>query len=204
MILVGAGGHAKELLGILYTQKNTSDIFLYDDVTKDLPSKLFNQFTILRNEVEARAQLQKDPQFMLGIGNPYFRYQLAEKFIGWGGKLTSVISPQALIGNFNVRLGEGLNIMPNAVITEEVSIGRGTLVHIHSSIHHDCTIGEYCEILPGSRVLGNVTIGDYSSIGSGAVILPKIKIGSKVIVGAGAIVTKNIADGLTVKGVPAK
>jgi sugar O-acyltransferase (sialic acid O-acetyltransferase NeuD family) len=204
MILVGAGGHAKELLGILHVQKDLADVFLYDDVTKDLPSKLFNQFPILRNEVEAKAQLQKDPRFILGIGNPYFRSQLAEKFIGWGGKLTSLISPNALIGIFNVHLGEGLNIMPNAVITEEVSIGKGTLVHIHSSIHHDCTIGEYCEILPGSRVLGNVTIGDYSSIGSGAVILPKIKIGNRVIVGAGAIVTKNIADGLTVKGVPAK
>lgn len=204
MIIVGAGGHAKELLGMISTQNSVSDIFFYDDVTKNLPLKLFNQFTILRNEEEAKLQLLTNPQFILGIGNPHVRFQLAEKFRSWGGKLISAISSHAWIGTFNVHLGEGLNIMPLAIITEEVSIGNGTLVHSHSSIHHDCTVGEYCEILPGSRILGNVTIGDYSSIGSGAVVLPKIKIGSRVRIGAGAVVTKDIGDGLTVKGVPAR
>jgi sugar O-acyltransferase (sialic acid O-acetyltransferase NeuD family) len=169
-----------------------------------LPARLFGKFTILRNEIEAKAQLEKDPRFILGIGNAQHRFQLAEKFISWGGILTTVIATTALIGNFNVQLGEGLNIMPYSVITEDVKIGNGTLVHIHASVHHDCVIGDYCEILPGSRILGNVIIGNYCTIGSGAVVLPKIKIGNRVVVGAGAVVTKNIPDCTTVKGVPAK
>jgi sugar O-acyltransferase (sialic acid O-acetyltransferase NeuD family) len=204
MVIVGAGGHAKELLGILKAQQNTAGIFFYDDVTINLPLQLFNLFTILRNEQEARVALRHDPRFVLGIGNPVFRYQLAEKFTKWGGILTSLISPHAVIGNFNVNLGDGMNIMTGAVITEDITIGRGSLIHVQASVHHDCRIGEYCEILPGSHVLGNVTIGDYTSIGSGAIILPKIKVGSQVTVGAGAVVTKDIGDGLTVKGVPAR
>jgi sugar O-acyltransferase (sialic acid O-acetyltransferase NeuD family) len=203
MIIVGAGGHAKELLGILKTEQRAG-IFLYDDITTDLPQTLFNQFRILRNEGEAKEALQGDPHFVLGVGNPIFRFQLAGKFMAWGGKLTSLISPHAAIGTFNMNLGEGLNVMQGAVITEQVTIGTGSLIHVQASIHHDCSIGEYCELLPGSHILGNVTIGDYTSIGSGAIILPKLKIGNHVTVGAGAVVTKNLQDGITVKGVPAR
>jgi sugar O-acyltransferase (sialic acid O-acetyltransferase NeuD family) len=204
MIVVGAGGHAKELLGILQIQNNTDGIFLYDDVTENLPLRLFGQFVILRNEEQAKEALQKDPRFIIGVGNPKYRYQLTEKFYKLGGQFTSLISPLAVIGNFNVSLGAGLNIMAGAVITEEVSIGKGTLVHVQASIHHDCQVGDFCEILPGSHVLGNVSIGNYTSIGCGAIILPKIKIGNRVTVGAGAVVTKDIEDGMMVKGIPAK
>jgi sugar O-acyltransferase (sialic acid O-acetyltransferase NeuD family) len=204
MLIVGAGGHAKELLGILKQQKASDGVFFYDDVTKDLPTLLFNQFKILQNEHEAKAVLNGDPRFIVGVGNPIFRFQLAEKFTSWGGELTSLISSSASIGSFNVNLGEGLNIMTGAVVTEGVTVGKGSLIHVQASLHHDSKIGEYCELLPGSHVLGNVTIGDFTSVGSGAIILPKLKIGNHVTIGAGAVVTKNIEDGLTIKGIPAK
>lgn len=204
MIIVGAGGHAKELLAIVREQSPLGSVFFYDDVTKTQPDLFLNQFKVLRTGEEVMAHLLDDPRFALGIGNPKHRYQLAEKFKSWGGVLTSVISSSASIGSFNILLGEGLNIMSGAILTEEVTIGKGTLVHVHASVHHDCRIGEYCEILPGSRILGHVTIGNFTSIGSGAIVLPKISIGKNVIVGAGAVVTKNIGDGKTVKGVPAR
>jgi serine acetyltransferase len=34
--------------------------------------------------------------------------------------------------------------------------------------------------------------------------LPKVKLGNNVTVGAGAVVTKEVAEGLTVVGIPAK
>lgn len=41
-------------------------------------------------------------------------------------------------------------------------------------------------------------------IGAGAVILPGITIGKDAVVGAGSVVTKDVPDGSTVKGNPAK
>jgi sugar O-acyltransferase (sialic acid O-acetyltransferase NeuD family) len=204
MIVVGAGGHAKEVLGVFRDAGVTKDIYLYDDVNQGLPEFLYGKFPILTNQRDAAFVLAKDPHFVLGIGNPMHRKALTERFNVLDGKLTSVISKNALIGSYQVNLGAGLNVMAGAIITEEITIGQGTLVHIHSSIHHNCTIGEFCEILPGCKVLGNVTIGDMTSIGSGATILPNIIIGSNVIVGAGAVVTKNIPSGMVVKGVPAR
>ena len=204
MLLVGAGGHAKELVSVLNANGETSPIFLFDDVTAQLPAALFNLYPIVRTENQAREILSQDPRFALAIGNPNHRKMLADKFAQWGGHLTSIIANSAIVGSHEVLLGEGLNVMALAVITESVSIGRGTLIHIHASVHHDCKIGDFCEILPGSHILGHVTIGNLTSIGSGAIVLPGIKIGKNVRVGAGAVVTKDIPDGVTVKGIPAR
>ncbi len=43
-----------------------------------------------------------------------------------------------------------------------------------------------------------------ASIGSGAVILCGITIGARAMIGAGAVVTRDVADGDTVVGVPAR
>ena len=204
MIIAGAGGHAKEILGIFSECNHGTEIFFYDDVSIDIPDNLFDRFIVLRSEKQARAVLQNDPRFVLGVGNPFARQKLANKFIAWGGQLTSIISPFARIGNHRVMLGDGINVMTGAVITQDIAIGTGSLVHVQSSIHHDSIIGEFCELLPGCHILGNVIVGDHVSIGSGAIVLPKIKIGNNVVIGAGAVVTKNIPDGSKVKGVPAR
>jgi sugar O-acyltransferase (sialic acid O-acetyltransferase NeuD family) len=204
MIIIGAGGHAKEVAGILAEQHEPETIFFYDDVWVNKDKVLLGKFEILRTESDTQEHLKKDPRFILGIGSPIARHQLAMKFEKWGGQLTSAISSHARIGTFNVKLDIGLNVMSGAVITEEISIGKGSLIHTHSSVHHDCLVGDFSVLLPGCHILGNVTIGNFTSVGSGAIVLPKLKIGSNVTIGAGSVVTKDIPDGATVKGVPAK
>lgn len=203
MIIIGAGGHAKEILGIFSELGELGDIFFYDDISSGSPDLLFDRFPVLKGEKEARSVLAKDFRFVLGIGKPALRRQMERKFTDLGGKLHSVISPFARIGLFNVQLGDGLNIMTGAVVTQDIIIGKGTLVHVNATVHHDCRIGEFCELSPGCHILGKVHIGDGSSVGAGAVILPGMTIGKEATIGAGAVVTRNIADGATVKGMPA-
>ncbi|MDP4151678.1 MAG: NeuD/PglB/VioB family sugar acetyltransferase [Bacteroidota bacterium] len=209
MIIVGAGGHAKEILGVLSELGELGDggssaVFFYDDLSPSAPDSLFDRFSVLRTPDEAKAALSRDPRFILGIGKPSARQFMEKKYSSWGGRLTSVISPHARIGEFGVNLAPGVNVMTGAVITQDIVIGKGTILHIHCSVHHDCRIGEFCEISPGARILGKVLIGDLSRIGAGAVLLPGVRIGYGVTVGAGAVVTKDIDDGLTVKGIPAR
>lgn len=204
MVIIGAGGHAKEVLGILAECGQEKDVCFFDNVSVSSPDMLFTLFPIIKSEPEIKAILRKAPEFILGIGKPAMRKKLAEEFRMWGGRLVSAVSPFARIGKYNVSLGDGLNIMTGAIITQDVVIGEGTLVHMNATIHHDCRVGSFCELSPGCHILGKAQIGDLSSIGSGAVVLPGVTIGAGVVVGAGAVVTKNVPDGAKIKGIPAK
>ena len=204
MIIAGAGGHARELLGLFVEKGETENLCFYDDTVKNEGGKLYNEFAVLCNEEEIKRHFETDNRFVLGVGRPAVRKLLADKLVSLGGKLCSVISNRASIGTYNVKLGEGLNVLTHAVLTNDICVGEGTLIHIHASVHHNTVIGAYCELSPGCHILGNVVMGDYCSVGAGAVILPGLRIGSNVVIGAGSVVTKNIDDHTVVKGIPAK
>lgn len=202
MLIAGAGGHAIELLNEINSLANS--IAFFDDVNIYKKPIKFNYYPILQNEKEVRRFLNKNEEFCLGVGNPFIRYKLNTKLSSLGGKLVSIISTKANIGNLENAFGVGINIMTGATITSCINIDDGSLIHINSSIHHNSRIGKFCEISPGARILGNVTIGDFSSVGSNATILPNIKIGNNVIIGAGSVINKNIPDNCLVVGVPGK
>lgn len=203
MLIIGAGGHAVEILNILIGTGYSEEIFFFDNVTSGMPKLIFDKHLILKSTKEIEEYFRSSSQFLLGVGGCKLRKKLAELATKAGGKLESIIATTAEIGN-QVTLGAGINIMNGAIVTERIYIGEGTLIHVHSSIHHDCRLGNYCEVSPGARLLGRVTLGDGVSIGAGAVVLPNVKIGSRSIVGAGAVVTKDVEEGVTVAGVPAK
>ncbi|PYS99999.1 MAG: hexapeptide transferase [Acidobacteria bacterium] len=204
MLVIGAGGFAKELLEVLYQNSLESALAFFDDVT-ELETELFaGTFEIVRstgNAIEHFAHVDK--RFILGLGNPEVRYRMFEKFTDLGGEMTGVISPHAHIGRNGNRISNGVTIMTNGVIEADNSISEGTLVHVGAFISHDVNIGKFCEISPHSRLLGAVKIGDFCSLGTGCTILPRVQIGNDVRVGAGAVVTKDVPSGCTVTGIPA-
>lgn len=207
MIIAGAGGHARELLGILAESAETGDmgqVFLFDDVSPDAPATVWGRFRVLRTGDEARAVLASDPKFIIGVGKPAVRRLLYEKMLALGGDVCAAISPFARIGIYNVKIGPGVNLLTGAVITQDIEMGTGCLVHCNVTVHHDCRIGDFCELSPGCHILGNVTIGNECAVGAGSVILPGLTIGEKAVIGAGAVVTSNVAPGRIVKGIPAK
>jgi sugar O-acyltransferase (sialic acid O-acetyltransferase NeuD family) len=205
MLIVGAKGFAKEVLEVLYQNKQTDNLVFYDDVNDESQEDLYGQFKILKNTDEAVTYFKIiDNRFTIGIGNPVLRKKLFEKFKALGGTFISTISPLALIGSFDVEIGKGCNILANSILSNSVKIGKGCIVYYNSIITHDCLIGDFVEISPSVTILGRCTIGEFSQLGSNATILPDMKIGKNVIVGAGSLVTKDVPDNCMVVGIPAK
>jgi serine O-acetyltransferase len=87
--------------------------------------------------------------------------------------------------------GPGLSVAHFGTVTvnPDARIGRNCRLH-------SCTIGE---------VLGeSPVIGDNVHIGPGARILGGITVGDRVVVAANAVVVKDVPEGVTVGGVPAR
>lgn len=204
MLVIGAKGFAKEVLEVIHQLNELENLVFYDDVNNDVPEKLFGQFPILKTIQEASNYFKTiENRFTIGIGNPVLRKQLYDKFTAIGGEFTSVISPLATIGSYDVKIGIGSNILSGAVFSNSSTIGKGCIIYYNSIITHDCKIGDFVEISPSVTLLGRCKIGSYSQIGANATILPDITIGKNVIIGAGSVVTKDMPDNCLAVGVPA-
>ncbi|HEY9167874.1 MAG TPA: acetyltransferase [Lutibacter sp.] len=204
MLIIGAKGFAKEVLEVVYLLNQLDNLVFYDDVNNDVPEKIFGQFPVLKSIQEATNYFKTiDNRFTIGIGNPVLRKQLYDKFTAIGGKFISTISPLAIIGNYDVQIGIGSNVLSRAVFSNSSTIGLGCIIYYNSIITHECKIGDFVEISPAVTLLGRCKIGSYSQIGANATILPDVKIGQNVIIGAGAVVTKDIPDNCMAVGVPA-
>lgn len=205
MIIVGAKGFAKEILQIFHQKSRLSNLAFYDDINFDLGQILYEQFPILRSKKEALSFFQKNnKEFTVGIGNPQLRHKLANQFITWGGKFQSIISYNAQIGNYGVKIGSGVVILNGVNISNDVEIGSGTMIYYNCNITHDCEIGKFVEMSPTVNILGNSSIGSFTHLGANSTILPKIRIGKNVVIGAGAVVTTDIPDNSVAVGIPAR
>lgn len=109
----------------------------------------------------------------------------------------------------DVEIGEGALISPFVTFTSNIRIGDHFHANLYSYVEHDCVIGDYVTFAPGVRCNGNVHIGDHAYIGAGAVIRQgkpgePLRIGTRAVIGMGAVVTRDVPEGITVVGNPAR
>lgn len=102
----------------------------------------------------------------------------------------------------NVEIGS--NVCIDRAVIGETLIGEGTKLDNLIHIGHGAQIGKHCLIVAGSVIGGSAIIGDRTFIGMNVSIKNKIKVGNDCYIGAGAVVVKDIPDGETWAGVPAK
>lgn len=140
MLIIGAKGFAKEVIEIFFQLGKTEKLFLFDDISNDLPAMIYNQFKIIRETNEVVELFKQDNSFVLGLGGPINRLRLTQKFISLGGELTSIISPLAQVGHFGTYIDKGSNIMTGTIITNDVIISKGCLINIDCTIGHDSII----------------------------------------------------------------
>lgn len=205
MLIIGAGGLAKDLLHVITELRDKERFAFFDDITDPTTLELQRTYRVIRSQAEAAAYFREsDPRFLLGIGKPDLRKTMFDKFQRIGGQLTSLISPSAMIGSYHTEIGKGCTILPLSVVSNASRLGRGCLVHHRAVVSHDCIIGDFCELSPGATLLGHVTIGELTQVGANATILPGIRIGSGCLIGAGSVVNRDIPDGKVVAGIPAR
>lgn len=150
--------------------------------------------------------LDRLPEFdgvFVAIGNNSVRHLKTEQLVAVGAKLVSLEHPAATISRY-AAIGVGTLVCAGVVVNADTVIGRGAILNTGCSVDHDCSLGDFVHISPGARLAGNVQVESFSWIGIGASVRQSIRIGSRVIVGAGAAVVSDVADSMTVVGVPAK
>ncbi|HQW84442.1 MAG TPA: acetyltransferase [Ferruginibacter sp.] len=201
MILIGYSGHAYVVTGILHAAGKK--VIGYCDVTK----KTYNPFNLpyIGNESSAEAiDAFKKNSFFIAIGDNQVRKKVFEQLKKQNLFPANAIHPSAVMDVTATLAKHGIMVAANVTINPLVSVGICAICNTGAIIEHECIIGDFAHVGPGAVLCGNVKVGDGAFIGAHAVVRQGINIGKNAIIGAGAVVVKDVADDVTVMGVPAK
>ena len=119
-----------------------------------------------------------------------------------------------------LRQGVVLNVKGRLLLVGRNVLGRGAMVHADNDQVWEwgATTGEYVTVLDSEHVVSGglvhpfdqpvrhrpVLVGACSLLGAQVVVLPGVRIGRAAVIGAGSVVTKDVPDGATARGVPAR
>jgi UDP-3-O-[3-hydroxymyristoyl] glucosamine N-acyltransferase len=98
----------------------------------------------------------------------------------------------------------GANVCVDRAALGETRIGRGTKVDNLVQIAHNVEIGEHCLLVAQAGISGSTHIGHHTVFAGQSGCSGHLKIGSGVVLAARAAAFKDIPDGVTVAGAPAR
>lgn len=151
----------------------------------------------------AEIQHQSEIPFALGVGSNIFRKKLFKEIDGLGFEIVSLVHPSAIVSQ-SVTIGRGSIVMANVTINVESIIGEGVILNTACTIEHENNIESFVHISPRVALGGNTTIGADTHVGIGSVTKQGIVIGKNSMIGAGSVVVKNIQDNCIAYGNPCK
>ena len=156
-------------------------------------------------ETFLKTSRKKNLGFVVAIGNPFgsVRLKLHNLMKDKGLTAISFADPTALICK-SAAFGEGLQVMPTAIIHNNVEIGTQCIINTGAIVEHDCVLKDGVEIGPGAVLCGRVHVGRNSWICANATVRPRVVIGDNSIIGAGAVVVTDIPSNVVAVGVPAR
>lgn len=196
VVIIGASGHGKVIADIIIKSGDKVVGFLDDGVEKGT--------FVAGIEVLGKTEDYKnfaDCEFVIAIGNPYIREKIADMLpVKW----YTAIHPTAIISSLDVEIGEGTVVMANAVINSSAKIGKHCIVNTAAIVEHDNVLEDYVHISPNGALAGTVKVGKSTHIGVGACVKNNTNIVADCTIGAGATVTRDIKEGGTYVGTPAR
>lgn len=205
LIMWGASGQARVLCELVMGQDY--DFIAFVDRTVSEPP--VTGAAMLRDASELADWMRRDPRSSGAAGTLAIgwvsdaRLALGRTLEDLGIELVTLVHDTAWIAR-NATLEKGCQVLAHARICAGVQVGANVIVNTGASVDHDTIVGEGSHIAPGATIAGEVVVGRNVFVGMGSIILPRVRIGDGAMIGAGAVVTRNVANGATVIGMPAR
>lgn len=210
LVIIGAGGFGREVLDVVeainFDYSTTGEtafevLGFLDDGDPD--TDLLKSYGVEHiGTVDHLAELPEDVGYVIAVGDPGVRRQIDERIEGRTSPV--LVHPRAVLGQRDIELGPGTIVCANSCLTTNIRTGRHVHVNLSCTIGHDCRLGDYVTLSPLVAVSGGVTIKDSAFVGTGVSVNPGVTIGRGSVIGTNAAVIRDVRDGWTMLGVPAR
>lgn len=168
IVVVGGGGFGREVVSAVLDCPQTEVLGVVDDGVPSLDA-LGRLGVPYLGGFEALDSLPARTAFVVAVGSPRARLELAQRTVAAGHVPACVVHPHASVGR-DVRLGRGSVVMPGAVLTANIDLGDFSIVNCGVLVGHDSVIGEAVTINPGCIVADDVVIGSGTFVGAASLL----------------------------------
>jgi len=209
VVVIGAGGFAREVKWLIQEMNAATPAWEFGGyVVSDLQRLGVNdsRSEVLGDYGWLRENRGRFDGLALGIGTPVNRLKVANELLpefpdDWWPPL---VHPTVRYDASTTRIEAGSILCAGVMATVHIRVGKFALVNLCCTLGHEAVVGAGCVLNPSSNISGGVILEDGVLVGTGGQVLQYLRVGRGATVGAGSVVTKDVADGMTVVGIPAK
>jgi len=208
LIIVGDGEHARVILQVANSRRDQWEVEGFASPQPGAPMEEKMGIPRLGTDTDLQAMLEEDPRRFLvlgvgAIGDSELRRQIVKRVFVKNSRWASVIDSSARVSTA-VCIGNGVVVMPGALINCGATLGDHCIVNTGAIIEHDVKVGAFVQVAPGAIIGGGAILQSGAYIGLGAHVRDHVTVGAGAIVGMGAAVVSHVPAGVQVMGVPAK
>lgn len=182
---MGAGVYAKAV----YDAAVLNGIQIDGLAVSDTRCAGFNHIKVISEE-----EIVTDDRVILAISDNRIRTLLFNELKMIKAKVLPLVHPAAWISD-NASIGEGSIILAGAMINHSAVCGKACIIGTRAVIESDCILEYGVNVGAGAVLTTGVTVGSETTIGAGAVIASNVRIGKGCVVKPGEVVLSNLADG---------
>jgi len=153
---------------------------------------------------EAKSEFAPDRlEICVATGEPAVRAELYERVRRADFTLATLTHPEVHISE-DTSIGLGTIICAGSFVSCGVRVGENVLLQPTASVGHDCRVGSHTVISTFVSLAGNCAIGTRAYIGMNVPVKEGTVIGDDAIIGMGSVVLRNIDAGMVALGNPAR
>lgn len=161
LVLYGAGGHAKSVIGVIEAAGKWRLIGLVEDGAEGTGKWVLGYEVIGDRSCLPTLRASGITKGLVAVGDNASRNILATEMSKAGLSLVSIVHSSACIMK-DPRIGAGSFVHAHTVIGPECVIGTNAIVSAMSVLGHESVIGDCFQFAPGVRVGGEVSISETS------------------------------------------
>lgn len=207
LLLVGAGGLAREVLGAVRALNTVSPAFDVLGMVDDDPARhgeIIDGVPVLGGS----DTVHEHPDAQVVICTASTRNQASRRTISArlgiaADRYATVVHPFASVAS-GVEIGHGSVLLAFVAVTAPQRIGAHVVVMPHVTITHDDQISDHVTFAARVALAGSVSVGEAAYLGSGALVREGLSVGEHALVGMGAVVLEDVPPYEVWAGTPAR